>query len=102
MSLKNLINDLLSDADERTEFESCQYYTDSFARTFERAICEYSDNILYALEDKLSYMTNGDITQLIYPSFKVNIAGDTVILEKHSPYCRMQFDITWWNTKYGK
>ncbi len=45
--------------------------------------------------------TNGDMVLATFPhQFEVRQFGDTVILERFEPHCKMQFHIDWWNAAY--
>ena len=44
--------------------------------------------------------TNGNMVKKMFPDFEVKELGDTVLLERYEPYCRMQFSREYWNAQY--
>ena len=46
--------------------------------------------------------TNGDMVKAVFPNFEedVTIVGDTILLERYMPYCKMQFHRDWWDAPY--
>ena len=46
--------------------------------------------------------TNGNVQKIILADFEFEHHGDTVIGIRYAPYCKVQFDIRWWNAPYER
>ena len=46
--------------------------------------------------------TNGDVQKIILSDFEFEHHGDTVVGIRYAPYCKVQFDIRWWNAPYER
>ena len=45
-------------------------------------------------------MTNGEKMIEVLHDFNFEEFGDTISGERYSPYCKVQFDRSWWNSEY--
>lgn len=77
-----------------SEFEAdMQAYNDYMNDNFEEV-----EDVIYVPKGA----TNGDVQKIILSDFEFEHHGDTVIGIRYAPYCKVQFDIRWWNAPYER
>lgn len=77
-----------------SEFEAdMQAYNDYMNDNFEEV-----EDVIYVPKGA----TNGDVQKIILSEFEFEHHGDTVIGKRYAPYCKVQFDIRWWNAPYER
>jgi hypothetical protein len=77
-----------------SEFEAdMQAYNDYMNDNFEEV-----EDVIYVPKGA----TNGDVQKIILSDFEFEHHGDTVIGKRYAPYCKVQFDIRWWNAPYER
>ena len=77
-----------------SEFEAdMQAYNDYMNDNFEEV-----EDVIYVPKGA----TNGDVQKIVLSDFEFEHHGDTVIGKRYAPYCKVQFDIRWWNAPYER
>ena len=77
-----------------SEFEAdMQAYNDYMNDNFEEV-----EDVIYVPKGA----TNGDVQKIILSDFEFEHHGDTVVGKRYAPYCKVQFDIRWWNAPYRR
>ena len=77
-----------------SEFEAdMQAYNDYMNDNFEEV-----EDVIYVPKGA----TNGDVQKIILSDFEFEHHGDTVVGIRYAPYCKVQFDIRWWNAPYER
>lgn len=77
-----------------SEFEAdMQAYNDYMNDNFEEV-----EDVIYVPKGA----TNGDVQKIILSDFEFEHHGDTVVGKRYAPYCKVQFDIRWWNAPYER
>ena len=94
----------LINADELTKVMDCyirdkdKTHTAKFVMTVAKdmVMMQKTEDVTAIFEN----MTNGDVQKLILSDFEFENLGDVVIGKRYYPYCKVQFDMRWWNSLY--